>query len=418
MRYPSSILHSSIDSLLILLDLLDKLKANANDHSDKFNSEGFTTLFELLKYELNDNYFIKIQDYLQDLKFRDGILFSTELGMGNKGTSYMLCKQLQNRKSWKQRIPSIIENYFPFIGDSAQNWIQKIFDPANNKYTFYIHPRDNSGLKILSDLKDEGINSVANALAQSSNHIINFFTMLRTELAFYVGCLNLNEQLANLGESISFPNPVASQQKRHSFKGLYDICLALTLKQKIVGNDVQADDKNLVIITGANQGGKSTLLRSLGLSQMMMQCGMFVPADSFSANICDLLFTHFRKEEDSTMNSGKLDEELSRMSDIIDKITSKSMILFNESFSATNEREGSEIANQIVSALIEKQIKVFFVTHLYAFAHGFYNKKLENSLFLLAERQSDTKRTFRVIEGEPLQTSFGDDLYRKIFNDN
>jgi len=75
------------------------------------------------------------------------------------------------------------------------------------------------------------------------------------------------------------------------------------------------------------------------------------------------------------MKKRELDEELSRMSDIVDNITSNSMVLFNESFAATNEREGSEIARQIICALLEKRIKVFFVTHLYEFAHGFYDKK-------------------------------------------
>ena len=227
----------------------------------------------------------------------------------------------------------------------------------------------------MSELKDRGINLVANALAQSADHILSFFNMLRTELAFYVGCLNLHEQLAQMGEPISFPLPVTSSERRHSFQELYDVCLALTMKQKIVGNDVNADNKDLVIITGANQGGKSTFLRSIGLAQLMMQCGMFVPAESFCANICDGLFTHYKREEDATMKSGKLDEELSRMSDIVDNITSNSMSLFNESFAATNEREGSEIARQIICALLEKRIKIFFVTHLYEFAHGFMTRK-------------------------------------------
>ena len=60
------------------------------------------------------------------------------------------------------------------------------------------------------------------------------------------------------------------------------------------------------------------------------------------------------------MKSGKLDEELSRMSAIVDHITSHPMILFNESFAATNEREGSEIARQIVSALLEQNGQGWF----------------------------------------------------------
>jgi DNA mismatch repair ATPase MutS len=115
------------------------------------------------------------------------------------------------------------------------------------------------------------------------------------------------------------------------------------------------------------------------------------------------------------MRSGKLDEELRRMNDIVDTITSNSMVLFNESFAATNEREGSEIARQIVSALLGKRLKVFFVTHLYEFAHGFVGKKTENALFLRAERQADGGRTFKLVEGEPLETSYGEDLYTRIF---
>jgi DNA mismatch repair ATPase MutS len=239
--------------------------------------------------------------------------------------------------------------------------------------------------------------------------------MLRTELAFYIGCLNLHGQLAQMGEPLSFPHPAAPDERRHSFKELYDVCLALTMKQKIVGNTVNAENKALVIITGANQGGKSTFLRSLGLSQLMMQCGMFVPAESFYANICDGLFTHYKREEDATMKSGKLDEELSRMSEIVDNITPNSMLLLNESFAATNEREGSEIAKHIISALLEKRIEIFFVTHLYEFAHGFYDKEKEDAIFLRAERLADGARTYKIIEGKPLQTSYGEDLYNRIF---
>ncbi len=58
------------------------------------------------------------------------------------------------------------------------------------------------------------------------------------------------------------------------------------------------------------------------------------------------------------MRSGKLDEELSRCSEIVDQITPDAVVLFNESFASTNEREGSEIARQITSALLERRVKI------------------------------------------------------------
>jgi DNA mismatch repair ATPase MutS len=392
-RYPTAILDRSIEVLQMFVGMLKKLRALADEHSGEFQSEGLTALFAMLQRELDDDYFARVQDHLRELKFHDGVLISAELGKGNKGTHYTL------RKS----------------PNGKQGWVERLLAKKPPAYTFYIADRDENGFRALSELRDRGINLAANALAQSTDHILSFFNMLRTELAFYVGCLNLHEQLTHIGEPMCFPVPTASTERRRAFKELYDVGLALSMKQKIVGNDGNADDKDLVIITGANQGGKSTFLRSIGLSQLMMQCGMFVPAESFRSNVYDGLFTHYKREEDVTMQSGKLDEELSRMSDIVDHLTPNSMVLFQESFAATNEREGSEIASQIVRALLEKRIQVFFVTHLYELAHGFYKRKMANALFLRAERQADGTRTFKLVEGEPLQTSYGEDLYERIF---
>jgi DNA mismatch repair ATPase MutS len=146
-----------------------------------------------------------------------------------------------------------------------------------------------------------------------------------------------------------------------------------------------------------------------------MQCGMFVAAESFSANVCDGIYTHYKREEDASMRSGKLDEELRRMSEIVERIQEHSLLLSNESFAATNEREGSEIARQIIAALLEKRVKIVFVTHLYTLAHALYERRTQDMMFLRAQREPDGERTFKLTEAEPLQTSYGEDLYRQIF---
>jgi DNA mismatch repair ATPase MutS len=391
-RYPAGILSSAIELLEMFVVLLKRLRRIADEYAAQFKSEGFTRFFAMIRQELDDDYLAVVDCHLQELRFRNGVLLSAELGRGNEGTNHIL------------RRPN----------DRDPNWLKRVFERPP-VYSFSLHPRDDHGARALGELKDRVINLVANAVGQSADHIDCFFDALRQELAFYIGCLNLSEQLSQLGEPISFPVPVASRERQHSFTGLYDACLALTMKRRVVGNDANAADKDLVIITGANQGGKSTFLRSIGSAQLMMQCGMFVPAKSFSANVCDGLYTHFKREEDATMESGKLDEELGRMSVVVDSLTSNSMLLFNESFAATNEREGSEIARQVTRALLDNRIKVFYVTHLYELARGFYDKNMTNAIFLRAERQPDGTRTFRLIEGEPLQTSYGQDLYTGIF---
>jgi DNA mismatch repair ATPase MutS len=272
-------------------------------------------------------------------------------------------------------------------------------------------PRDEAGARALAELRNRGIALVADALAQSADHVRDFFGMLQAELAFYVGCLNLSDALGRKGEPICMPEPRPADERALRARGLYDACLAATLARRVVGNDIGGDGKRLVVITGANTGGKSTFLRSLGLAQMMMQAGMFVGAEEFAASLSNGVFTHYKREEDAGMKSGKLDEELSRMSGIVDHVRPYALILLNESFAATNEREGSEVARQIINALLERDIRVACVTHLYELSRGFLQRDAGDVLFLRAERS----RSFRLLEGEPLPTSYGDDLYKEIF---
>ena len=355
---PSYIISVSVDVLQMFLDWLKALRTFADKHSDKFESEGFITLFTMLRKELDEPYFTSMQNHLKNLKFHNGILIGAELGKGSEGVNYILGKPQ----------------------DKKQSFAERIFTKKSPIYTFRVAARDVAGARAVGVLKNKGIRSVTNLIAQSADYIDNFFNSLRIELAFYIGCLNLYEQLARIGEPVCFPEPSAIEERRLSFSGLYDVCLTLTTKQKVIANTINADNKDLVMITGANQGGKSTFLRSIGLAQLMMQCGMFVPAESFNANICEGIFTHFKRKEDITMKSGKLDEELERMSEIVDHLTSHPIILFNESFAATNEREGAEIARQITSGLLAKGIKVYFVTHQYEFARGYFEKNMENAI--------------------------------------
>jgi DNA mismatch repair ATPase MutS len=391
--YPASMLYSAIDMLKTSIGALRTLRGVAEQNTMDFEAEGFKSLFAMLRKELTEEYLATIKEHLKELKFRKGVLLSAQLGESNEGTKYMLRKSHAKEPSWLTRI----------LGKGPPS------------YTFNLDPHDEAGGKIMTDMRNRGIVRVARATAQSADHVLGFFKMLRTELAFYIGCLNLHDQLRSKGMPITFPIPRAAGQRQCEFSGLYDVCLVLTMGRAVVGNTVKADGKNFVIITGANQGGKSTFLRSVGLAQLMMQCGLFVGAEAFDSEICPALFTHYKREEDTSMKSGKFDEELARMSDLADHIVPSSLLLFNESFAATNEREGADIAGQIVRALLHKGMKVFYVTHLYEFARSFFDEKTAGAIFLRAERKDDGTRTFKLLEGKPLETSYGEDLYQEVF---
>lgn len=392
-KYPMGILAGAVDVLQTLMDAVGKVRVFGRTHASKFRSEGFVTLFKMIETELPDEYFERIKTCLRELRFSEGILVSAELGDVAQSSRHTLRRLTKAKQGLFKRV---------FSGDGP---------PA---HTFRVNDDDGSA-KIISVLRDRGINPVANALAQSAEHIGSFFAMLSAELGFYLGTAALHSRLTKLGVTLSYPTPAPADSGKQTCANLVDISLALTAGKDVTGNDLQADGKNLFFITGANQGGKSTFLRAVGLAQTMMQSGMFVTAQAFNAALCRNVFTHFTREEDVTMKSGKFDEELRRMTAIIDHLTPNSMILFNESFASTNEREGSEIASQIVCALLETKVKIFFVTHLFQLANAFHQEGLDTAVFLRAERQTDGKRTFKLLPGQPLETSFGADLYKEIF---
>jgi hypothetical protein len=396
-NYPTGILRRSLEVLQVLVELLGRLRGIADQHAGDFRSQGFSELFATLQRDLDDAYFARIRDHLIDLKFNNGLVLGAHLGSGLKGRDYILLRSKEPRLSW------------------IQAWLKKFFGPKRPGYTFTLHPRDEGGYRALSELSDRGIDEVADAVARSTDHIVSFFMMLRAELAFYVGCLNLNDQLKRRGADIAVPVPLAADHRDSRYEGLYDPCLALRMASLPVSNHHDLNSADLVFVTGANQGGKSTFLRSIGLAQLMMQAGMFVAARQFEAPASVGLFTHYKREEDTQMRSGKFDEELVRMSALLADMHPNALVLFNESFAATNEREGSEIAAQIIRGLTVRRVRVVFVTHMYELARSFFEPRTDHSVFLRAERDAQGHRSFKLTEGAPLRTSYGQDLYEKTF---
>lgn len=394
---PATLLHRSIEVLEMLVDVLHRLRAVADDQTERVTSEGLKTLFATLGDQLSDEYFAEIQAHLRTLRFRRGVTMSARLGDSVRGVDYVLRDTAVRRRT---------------LADLIHH---------TSKLSFTIPDRDEAGYRALSELSDRGLNLVADAAGRSADHILSFVVMLRRELGFYVACLGLYETLAETGCPVArpaaLPRSDTPQATALHASNLYDAALALARSAPVVGNDIMADGQNVLIVTGANQGGKSTFLRSVGLAFVMMQAGMYVTATDFTASVATGIFTHFKREEDQTMHSGKLDEEMARMSAIADVIRPGGVLLCNESFASTNEREGSEIARQILAALRDAGIRVLFVTHLYDLADGLNRQQRRGTGFLRAEREPDGHRSFRVVPGEPLPTSFGPDVYARIFAD-
>jgi hypothetical protein len=389
---PSGRLHRAVGVLALFATHLRALRAIADASTERFGSEGMKRLVATLRSELSDDYLAGMDRHLELLRFRSGVLASAGLGSGAKAGDWRIHLSAEPALNWWNRL--------------------RLWWRRSDALRIVVRPGDDD---IAAELRGQAINEAAAALSEAMDHVLSFFSSLRFELGFYLAAANLHDRLAAMGQPTCRPTPVPGGSTVLRARDLYDAGLGLRSRAKVVGNDLDADGKSLVLVTGANQGGKSTFLRSLGLAQVLMQAGLFVPAGAFSAPVRSGVFTHYQREETSEAGLGKLEEELARMNQVVDWLGPGSLVLLNESFSSTNEAEGAAIASGLIEALVESKVAVACVTHSFELADHFGRAGRHDVVFLQAERLQDGTRTFRMVPEPPSPDSHAEDLYRRVF---
>jgi hypothetical protein len=387
-RHPAGALHHGVEVLSVLMPAARRLRELSEAMRASWRSRGLTEFAGSLGRDLDDEYLDRVDSLLSALRLESGALFGADLGTGGGGIAYLLLRPSARRMPLGERLG---------VRERSQ-------------HSFTVDPRDESGLRALGDLTDRGLAGVAVSVSQAADHVLAFFRSLRFELGFYLGCLNLHRALAAQQLPVCWPRLAPADEPRWSALGLYDLTLPLRDGTRPVGNDLKADGCPLLVITGANSGGKSTFLRSLTLAQLLAQAGVFVGAQGFESSLATSIHTHFVRPEDDSMSRGRLADELERMSRTVDQVGAGALLVMNESFSSTNELEGSEIARQVITALLESEVRVAIVTHFFELAGALLASPPRPAVFLRAERLPDGRRTYRLLPGEPLATAFGSDL--------
>ncbi len=257
-----------------------------------------------------------------------------------------------------------------------------------------------------------------------------FLRSLSSELAFYVGAARLEQQLKEAGLSVCLPHIEDESKRKTSLEGFYNLELALsrlsdkdTEQLEIVLNDCRLDTSGRVaILTGPNQGGKTTFTQGIGIAHLLAQCGLFVPAERATLSPADALCTHFPTGEQGQIRTGRLAEEIERLSTIFSSITEHSLVILNESLATTSPLEGLHLAEDVVKSLGYIGSRAVFATHLHELAEAIptMNEEIQNSetiISLVAGVETDgtngNRRTFRISRGTPTGKSFAADIARK-----
>lgn len=351
--------------------------------------------------------------------FADAISSKNKIQHGNEWDGDMHYQLIEKEKT--ESVMKFMENLSgfmtirdkPFMDAGIRSTIVAAAngDGVQNS-TFYLD-------KILNKILDSLVKKLRNTLSKYADIAIINITQLIPEFMYYIRFAEFVSKYREKGYSFCEPQVLDSDRNDMDAQGLYNLKLALNSMpmEDIVCNDLIFDKAHTIyILTGANRGGKTTLTQAVGLMYVLAQGGISVPASSFSYKPVDCIYTHFPADEDKTMDLGRLGEECVRFKEIYTECTSDSLLLLNETFSTTSFEEGYYIARDSVRALMKKDVRTIFNTHMHKLASDAdeMNKDGNSSMVSsLIMRSDEGKRSFKVEIALPEGSSYARDIAEK-----
>ncbi len=280
----------------------------------------------------------------------------------------------------------------------------------------------------LADVLKQASRPVARALQRYVALGGVFLGPLQAELALYLGAARLIERLRAAGLPVCRPEIAPVEERVCLIEDAYNLNLALRAMAengagRIVTNTVRFDDAGRIfILTGPNQGGKTTYAQGIGLAQVLAQAGLYVPGSRARISPVDAIYTHFPAEEAPETEAGRLGEEAARLSAIFGEATRASLIILNESLSSTSAGESLYLAADVVRVLRLLGARAIYATHLHDLAAEVDALNDEPggdsrvvSLVSLAEEQpgedgAGIRQTYRIVPGPPRGRSYAREI--------
>ncbi len=265
---------------------------------------------------------------------------------------------------------------------------------------------------IICEFMEKQFNSVIREYAQQAGEI----THLLEPLEFYAAFSSYFAQLKAKGFDICRPTLLPKEERRCTIRNARNP-LVYCGKRLPVPNDITSTpDENMFVLTGPNNGGKTTYVKTVGLLQVLAQSGLFVPATSAAISFVDGIYTHFVAPDDITDGDGRYRNELKRMKSIFENASPYSLVILDEPCGGTSYEEGERQSLALLNGFHKLGSRLYFTTHMHPVA-----TEVERGRFRAARNLSvgceDTGErliyTFRVVPG-PSGRSYGEEIAREI----
>jgi DNA mismatch repair ATPase MutS len=237
------------------------------------------------------------------------------------------------------------------------------------------------------------------------------------QIKVYTTVARFFRKLTGIGADICLPKMLDSRQRCAKIIDVINPILAAIKGNGVVPNDIYySPDKDIYVITGPNNGGKTTFVKTIGLAVLLAHAGFYISAKSAEISVVDNIFTQFVKPGDLAKGEGRYFAELRRIKTIFEKATPYSLAILDEPCSGTSNEEGVEQSIIILEGFYKLGCTVYFITHMHEIARRIAGNSLRGMANLSVGIEFNDGRPifdYKIREGTG-QKSYGVELAETI----
>lgn len=423
-------LNTRLNSLKTFIECITKCHEFCQKFQDRFKSEALKGLVEYFASVYNSEYFDEVKRETDEcLKILAKGVKSVTVGINfddmMRPVEAMLLSVSTDSIKKKGRF----------------DWIFKHLDGGADRAIGRTHSlyNENGGtndleaplFRELKEINSEYIAHLDRAIRayfkKSTEDILTF----ESQMSFYIGAKRIIDAVRARGLDMCRPKYLKMDERRLDAKGVFDLSFYTqmvssdpmgSLKDKIITNDCRMDDDGrFFVLTGANNGGKTTYTRAIGIIQVLAQAGIYVPCTSCEISPVDFIYTHFPKEEEVGLNTSRFTQECKQFKVTVDNATRYSMLLLNESIQSTTPTECVFIATELTKIFRCIGVRGVYATHLLELAKNLdkLNAEVEGdtklvSIVTTVDTTADNKRLYRIIRSAPQEFGYAQTIYKKF----